>query len=184
MRPNNKKSHAVRSLLFLLCVGPSIAGLAAACGPKCTEVKSALAPEKVTGEDVGRVNKLVAKRKEAMAEAEQGDKAQNGLEKLKFSVTAYQLALEAQLRVIKISPKFEDSPLYSENRAVFDEMRCYFDGLVADGTGHVISDRVGRDIQQWSQKIGSILKSHGKLSPSELRDYFEEGIQSSDNKEE
>jgi hypothetical protein len=184
VRPNEKKSSAVRSLLFLLCAGASIAGLAAACGPKCTEVKSALAPESVTGEDVGRVNKLVAKRKDAIAEAEKGEQAQTGLEKLKFSVTAYELAIEAQLRVIKISPKFEDSPLYSENRALFDEMRCYFDGLVADGTGHVVSDRVGRDIQQWSQKVGSILKSHGRLSDSELRDYFEEGIQSSGKGEE
>jgi len=134
-----------------------------------------LSEEETAGEDVGRVNRLVAKRKEAMDEASQGGES-NSLSRLQFSVTAYELAIQTQLRIIKISPKQENSPMYSEHRKMFDEMRCFFDELVAEGTGHEIADPVGRDVQLWSKKIGDILKNQGRLSSYELRRFFEEGI--------
>lgn len=175
MRHAKKKCGNRRAVWAAVGAAAAIA-LLASCGPKCPEVKSALAEDEVTKEDVSRVNVLVEKRKEAMAEAEKGEGASVPVSKLKFSVTAYELAIEAQARVIHLSPNFDASDLWAANRALFDDMRCYFDGLVAEDAPLVISDSVGRDIQRWSQKIADLLKTQGKLSSYELRETFEKGI--------
>jgi hypothetical protein len=164
-----------RKGLLVAAVATVLMGIGA-CGPKCPDVKSALNEDQVASEDVGRVNKLVEKRKNAITEATRPEGSKEAMSALKFSVTAYELAIEAQLRVIKISPKFEGSSLYAENRATFDEMRCYFDKLVAEGSHLVVSEVIGRDIQKWSQRIKSLLQTKGRISDTELRQYFEEGI--------
>jgi hypothetical protein len=148
----------------------------AACIPKCQKLKAALDDVKITSEDVVRINSLVAKRKAAIAEAADGDQDTFSLEKLRFSVTGYELAVETMLRIIKISPKFDNSPLYKEYRKLFDAMRCDFDALAEDPETHKISDAEGSMIRAWSQRVGAILRNEGKLSHGELNGYLEEGI--------
>jgi hypothetical protein len=183
MRQTTKNDEVRLKLCAMLGTAVSIA-LLASCGPKCPEVKSSLGEDDVTKEDISRVNLLVAKRKEAMADAAAGENATVPISKLQFSVTAYELAIEAELRVIQISPKFEGSELWAKNRVLFDDMRCYFDGLVAADTPHVISDPVGRDIQQWSQKVAEILKTQGTVSDYDLREYLEKGMSEGSTDEE
>lgn len=160
----------------LLITGALVLALAAACGPKCPEVKAKFDDVQITTEDVARVNRLVEKRKAAIAEASAPGKGTFAIDRLRFSVTGYELAIETQLRVIKISPKFDNSPLYKEYRPLFDEMRCFFDTLVAEPEKHVLADAEGRDIRRWSERVGAVLRKEGRLGPGELAGYLEEGI--------
>jgi hypothetical protein len=155
----------------------------ASCASKCPKVKAALNPVQITGEDVARINRLVEKRKAAIADAAAQGHDTFSLDKLRFSVTGYELAVETQLRIVKISPKFDNSPLYEEYRAVFDAMRCDFDTLIEEPDEHTISDTEGRAIQRWSQRIRAILRKEGELSQGELNDYLEEGIRNDRDEE-
>ena len=158
--------------------------LSACAATKCPKAKAALDDVQTTGEDVVRINLLVDKRKAAMAEAAAGGHDTFDLEKMRFSVTGYKLAVETQLRIVRISPKFDDSPLYVEYRAVFDAMRCDFDALVVDPEDHSISGAEGSMIQRWSQRVSAILRKEGRLTVGELNDYLEEGIQNAPVEEE
>lgn len=149
--------------------------LAPACGPSCPEVKAALDEDEAMAGDVARVNALVDKRDSTMIEAGQGDHDQFHMQRLKFSVTAYELAVEIQVRIIKISPRYENSDLYEEQADLINEIRCELDELIAE-EGHEISDRVGRDIQARHKQLGSVLHKEGRVSDSELKKYLEEGI--------
>jgi len=162
-------------VIAVAVLAASIGGLAA-CTPKCPKLKAALDEVQTTSEDVVRINRLVEKRKAAIAEAAEGEHDTFSLEKLRFSVTGYELAVETQLRVVKISPKFDDSPLYKEYRSVFDAMRCDLDALAEEPERHKISDADGSLIRRWSQRIGAILRNEGKLTQGELNGYLEEGI--------
>jgi hypothetical protein len=162
-------------LVFVAALVAPLAGLWA-CTPKCPKAKAALDDVQITSEDVARINRLVDKRKAAMAEGAAGGLDTFSLEKLRFSVTGYELAVETQLRIVKISPKFDGSPLYTEYREVFDAMRCDFDALIEEPERHKISDAEGAMIQRWSQRVGAILRKEGQLSHGELNGYLEEGI--------
>jgi hypothetical protein len=169
--PRNARLIVVAAAVLVASVGGP-----AACTPKCQKLKAALDDVRVTSEDVARINSLVAKRKAAIAEAAESDQDTFSLEKLRFSVTGYELAVETQLRVVRISPKFDNSPLYKEYRDVFDAMRCDLDALAEDPERHKISNAEGNMIQAWSQRVGAILRNEGKLSHGELNGYLEEGI--------
>ena len=67
-----------------------------ACGPSCPEVKGALDEETIIGEDVARVNAFVEKRKAAIAEAKSGQVETFPMQRLKFSVTADEMAVWVQ----------------------------------------------------------------------------------------
>jgi hypothetical protein len=151
----------------------------AACGPSCPEVKASLDEEEAMAGDVARVNALVDKRDMAMAEAGQGDHDQFHLQRLKFSVTAFELAVELQLRIIKISPRYEDSDLYEQHMDLFNDIRCEIDDFVAMD-GHEVSDRIGRAIQERHKQVGALLRKEGQVSNSELQTYLSEGIGGSD----
>jgi hypothetical protein len=156
--------------------GVAFAAALSACGSKCPQAKSALDDVKVASEDVARVNRLVEKRKAAMAEVAAGGQGTLVIQNLRFSVTGYELAVENQLRLLKISPKFDNSPLYREYRGVFDAMRCDFDALVAEPEEHRLSDADGHAVQEWSKRLRAILRKEGQLSQGELKGYLEEGI--------
>jgi hypothetical protein len=169
--PRNARLIVVAAAVLAASIGGSVA-----CTPRCQKLKAALDDVRITSEDVARINSLVAKRKAAIAEAAEGEQDTFSLEKLQFSVTGYELAVETQLRVVKISPKFDNSPLYEEYRNVFDAMRCDLDALAEDPGRHKISNAEGSEIRAWSQRVGAILRNEGKLSPGELSGYLEEGI--------
>jgi hypothetical protein len=148
---------------------------AAGCGPSCPEVKAALDEDEAMAGDVARVNALVDKRESAVIEAGGGDHDQFEMQRLKFSVTAFELAIEIQVRIIKISPRYEDSDLYEQQAELINEIRCELDELIALD-GHEISDRLGRDIQALHKQLATLLRKEGQVSDSELKTYYEEGI--------
>jgi hypothetical protein len=176
MRKRAPSTRSARLVVIAVSMLAASIGGPAACAPKCPKIKAALDDVQITSEDVGRINAFVAKRKAAIAEAAAGDQDTFSMEKLRFSVTGYELAVETQLRVVKISPKFDDSPLYKEYRGVFDAMRCDFDALSEEPERHRISDADGSMIRAWSQRVGAILRSEGRLTSGELNGYLEEGI--------
>jgi len=149
--------------------------LFSACGPKCPETKLALDEETATSEDVARVNAFVKKRKEAIKEAETGPSDTFRLRRLKFSVTAYEQAIETQARIIKISPNFDNSPKYKKHRDIISEIRCFYD-QVAEDLDYVVSDGDGKQIRQYHDLISNILRKDGELMKPELQDYIDQGI--------
>jgi hypothetical protein len=152
----------------------ALVGLLLGCGPSCPEVKAALdATAAITG-DVTRVNELVGKRKAAVAEAERGGGTFQ-MQRLKFSVTAFELAIATQARIIKASPRFEDAPSYRENAEAINGFRCYLDKLLARD-GHLVSDGVGETLRAYKAELERLLDRDGTVSPAELRAYYEEGI--------
>lgn len=146
----------------------------AGCGPTCPEAKASLDQDTLTSEDVARVNAFVEKRKSAMAEAETAEETLR-LNRLKFSVTAYEQAIETQARIIKISPSFEDEDAYDENKDLILEFRCFMDEVAQD-IDYTISDGVGKEIQRYHDLFDKLLRKSGELAKSELREYIEEGI--------
>jgi hypothetical protein len=145
------------------------------CGPTCPEIKMSLDEKTATSEDVARINALVKKRKAAIAEAEAVTSNTFELKRLKFSVTAYEKAIETQARVIKISPSFGGSDKYEENIELISELRCFLD-RVAENPDYAVSDRTGREIQRLHDMTANILRKDGALTKRELREYIEEGI--------
>ena len=159
----------------LLLLTSIFVSLSAGCGPSCPEVKASLDEDEAMAGDVARVNALVSKREDVMIEAGEGDHDQFHMQRLKFSVTAYELAVEIQVRIIKISPRYEDSDLYDEHAELINEIRCELDELLAED-GHEVSDRVGRDLQARHKQLGAILRKEGEVSQSEMNTYLEDGI--------
>ncbi len=152
-----------------------IVALFLACGPTCPEIKGALDEEAIIGEDVARVNALVEKRKAAIAEAKSGQIETFPLQRLKFSVTAWEMAVWVQARIIKISPRFEDSPKYVEYASIINKIRCYLDKLVADPE-HTVSDVTGKKLQAHKTRIDTLFRREGTITKSEFASYLEEGI--------
>lgn len=172
----------MRTKLNAITAAAAILGFAIlpACGPSCPEVKAALDEDEAMAGDVARVNALVDKRDGAMAEAGQGEHDQFHMQRLKFSVTAFELAVEIQVRIIKISPRYENSDLYEQHADFINEIRCEIDELIATD-GHEVSDRVGKAIQARHKQLGSLLRKEGQISGSELDTYLSEGIGGSDD---
>ncbi len=156
-----------------------IAVLFFACGPTCPEVKGALDDETIIGEDVARVNALVEKRKAAIAEASSGQMETFPLQRLQFSVTAYEMAVWVQVRIIKISPKFEDSSVYKKYASIINQIRCDLDKVLEDPE-HTVSDVTGRDLQRHKTRIDTMLRREGALTKTEFSSYLEDGIVSED----
>lgn len=172
--PRTETAPPIRPRARLLaCLATAV--VAAACGPTCLETVSALDESAALAGDVARVNELVERRRAAMEDAEGGDHDAFAMQRLKFSVTAFELAAEAQLRVIKASPKYEDAGVYEEQRALVDELRCAVEELLEDD-GHLVSDSDGRRLQRLHARLDRAFRDAGTLTRSELRGYLADGI--------
>ncbi len=156
-----------------------IAVLFFCCGPTCPEVKSALDDEAIIGEDVARVNAFVEKRKAAIVEAGSGQVETFPLQRLQFSVTAYEMAVWVQVRIIKVSPKFEDSSAYKEYASIINQIRCDLDKVLEDPE-HTVSDVTGRNLRRYKKRVDTLFRREGTLTKTEFASYLEEGIVSED----
>jgi hypothetical protein len=163
--------------ILLICIALAVLGSVSftSCGPSCPEVKAALDEEEAMAGDVARINALVDKRLATIAEAEQGGHDNFYMQRLKFSVTAYELAVKLQVRIIKISPRYEDSELYGEHANTINEIRCDLDDIVAKD-GHTVGDADGSMLQKHYARLSALLRKAGDISGSELKTYLEEGI--------
>ena len=148
-----------------------------ACGPKCPEIKSAMSQEEIENDDTARINGLVKRRKAVIAEAEKGQQPSLTMERFRFSVTAYEQAIELQLR---ISELMGTSAQYAQHSKELTDMRCTLDAIIEqrnleDGDV-VLSDREGRDIQQLAARLGELFGGEGKIRAQDLKTYYEQGI--------
>jgi len=155
------------SVFFLLLLG---------CGPACPDIKVALDVSAALADDAARLNEMVSRRKAAAGEAEQGGKGTFHIERVRFSVTAWELAIETQARIIKASPRFEDAESYGEGAETINRFRCYLDRLLAR-EGHLINDGTGKTLRAHKVEIDDLLDRDGAVTPSELRGYLENGIE-------
>ena len=114
-----------------------------------------------------------------IAEASSGQMETFPLQRLKFSVTAYEMAVWVQARIIKISPRFEDSPAYKDYASIINKIRCDLDKVLEDPE-HTVSDVTGRKLQGHKTRIDSLLRREGNLTKTEFSSYLEEGIVSED----
>ncbi len=148
-----------------------------ACGPKCPEVKSAMSESELTDDDATRVNEFVTRRKALMEEAREGEKSSFELERLKFSVTAYEMAIQLQLRIIELA---STSELYEANIDEITDTRCLLDEVLEEKVvkkdDYSITDGVGKEIQQKHALFRKLFGKDGEVSGYELKQYFEKGI--------
>ncbi|MFO8070661.1 MAG: hypothetical protein R6V85_02190 [Polyangia bacterium] len=146
------------------------------CGPTCPEIKAGLDDEQLMAGDVARVNELVERRRSAVEEAERGDHDSFAMRRLEFSVTAWEMAIETQVRIIKASPRYENLDVYQEQRELIDGIRCRLDELLASGK-HLVKDAMGREVQRGHDAIAKLFKRECEVPGSELKTYYDEGIQ-------
>jgi hypothetical protein len=166
------------SLLHSSALVAAIAALATfaiGCGPSCPEVMTSKTDKEVMAGDVARINEFVARRKAAMAEAEKGGHDTFTMERLKFSVTACELAIQVELRIVKLSPTHESSELYGDNLALINEVRCGLDKLLEED-GYLFSDGAGDEIQTYHAQFLKVFRGEGEFSDSELKTYYSQGI--------
>jgi hypothetical protein len=146
-----------------------------ACGPSCPEIKASLGADETMSEDVARVNALVHKRKDAIAEASSGGLDSFKLARLKFSVTAYEKAIETQVIIIKLSPSYNDSKLYEELAPMIADIRCALDSM-AQAPEHTVSDKAGKIVGQYASRMDLMAGKECAVTSAERTDYFENGI--------
>ncbi len=146
------------------------------CGPSCPEVKSSLAEADMAAEDAYRVNQLVSRRKMAMEQGRSETIDQFKLDSVKFSVTAFELAIQLQLRIIMISPEGTDpSDLYEEQLSLINEVRCELDDLIAKKT-FIVSQMNGSKIRDYHDQFKKVFRKTGELSSTAYERYYENGI--------
>ncbi|MCP4604097.1 MAG: hypothetical protein GY847_26840 [Proteobacteria bacterium] len=153
-----------------------------ACGPKCPEAKSALSESELTNDDATRLNEFVERRKTLMDQGRTGENSTFEIERLKFSVTAYELAIQLQLRIIGLA---ESSSLYRTNIDEINETRCFLDEIIEGKIvknivkkGDVtVSDSTGKKIREKHALFKQLFNKEGEFSGYELKQYYQKGIE-------
>lgn len=162
-----------------------VAMMQTACGPSCPEAKSAMKEKKLISDDSARIDKLVERRKAVIEKAQAGESDAFEMERLKFSVTAYELAIEIQLMIFKISPGgSEPSALYGRNIKEINETRCFLDELVGKNLLRMkrlqVSDPVGKEIQERYDRLQTLFQGEADIPKIALKKYFEQGMNNPD----
>ena len=160
--------------------------LQTACGPSCPEINSSKEEKDLMTDDSSRVNKLVERRKALIEKAKSGEVDKYKMERIKFSVTAYELAIEMQLMIVKISPNgTAPNNLYNRNIDEIDETRCFLDDVLKGNVLKMerleISDSLGKKIQERYQRLSRLFQGEANLPVSALKKYFENGMNGSQN---
>ena len=173
-----KEAIMMKKKLFRTnCLLPlSILFLLSSCGPSCPEAKSALDDSQIMSEDVARVNRLVSKRNSVIAQAGAGNLPTQTLERIQFTALALEQAVKLQVRIIKLSPRYEKSPLYTGQAPLINNIRCYFDRLL-DSKMVFIARAQARKIHRFKRKFTRVAGTEGALNLYEIKKYLKQGIQ-------
>ena len=157
------------------------------CGPNCQKLLSTKKPEDIAKEDTARINGLVERRKAAMETAKDGN--QYVIEDAKQTVTACEMAVEFQYRIIKLQE--EGNPIIEKNIGKINEARCFLDDvleskgkLIGTGKGALISGSNARKIRAYHEELGGIFGIEGTVSERRLVTIYEEGLKIDKAKEE
>jgi hypothetical protein len=148
-------SHRTIAVLVFSLLGFVIS---MACGPKCIEVLSKKTPDVMARDDVLRVNAYVDARKAAIAAAKEGNVYD--VEKAKFTVTACELAIQSQMRIIALAEL--GGALYDDNLKELNEIRCLLDEILQK-KGKVVGLKIGKGVFIKKSKGQEILDAHAVL---------------------
>ena len=151
------------------------------CGPKCPEVKTAMSDKELKDDDASRVNKMVDRRKKLMEKAESQQLATFDLERLQFSVTAYEMAIQLQLRIIELAAGGES---YAQNLAEINDTRCMMDDILQakllKPDDYTLNDTTGKKIQEKYNLFKSLFGKEGEIPVYELESYYDNGLGKAD----
>jgi hypothetical protein len=171
-------SHKTIVVLVLSLIGVVIS---VACGPKCMVVLSKKTPDVMARDDVLRVNAYVDARKAAIAAAKKG--SAYDVEKAKFTVTACELAVQIQMRIIALAEA--GGALYDDNLKELNEARCLLDEIL-EKKGKVVGLKIGKGVFIKKGKGQEILDVHtaleekfgekGRARDRELETIYENGL--------
>jgi len=167
------RRHTILYATFLgLFLSTSIA-----CGPSCPKVKSAMNDKQLANDDASRVNEFVERRKTLMDQARGGDVDPFTLQRIKFSVTAYELAIQIQVRIIELAAS---SDMYKTNIDEINATRCLLDDVLKERLINkedvTVSDTTGREIQERHVLFKQIFGKEGEASKYDLEQYYKSGI--------
>lgn len=147
------------------------------CGSRCIEMKSTLSKEEVAEEDAARVNEFVARRKAIMADATNKDYTSIEIERFQFSVTAYEQAIQIQLRIIELAAS---SDLYDAHIEDITAARCLLEDILRakllKKEDITLSDKQGKSIADRYALFKQIFEDEGQPSKYSLKEYYENGI--------
>jgi hypothetical protein len=156
--------------------------VAVACGPKCPEVLSKKTPDVMARDDALRVNAYVEARKAAIAEAKEGNALD--VEKAQFTVTACELAIQIQMRIIALAE--EGGALYDDNLKELNDTRCFLDEIL-EKRGKVVGLKIGKGVyikqgkgQEIQDTHAAMEEKYGKIGrprQRELEDVYEKGME-------
>ncbi len=144
-----------------------------ACAGKCPETMSKMTKEQLVGDDAMRTNALVERRQTLMDNAEES----TNIERTKFSVTAYEQAIQVQVRIVNLA---ESSGAYDENIGAITDARCLLEKVlkatVLGGGEGFVSNGHARDIHSIYADFKKRFKGEGAPSKYDLKDVFENGV--------
>ena len=168
-----------RTTLFFAIVA-LIGSVLAACGSKCPKAMAAKSGKVLARKDAERINSFVERRKGAIKIAKSG--SEFDVEKAKFTVTACELAIKLQLRIINLSK--EETEAYDANADKINETRCLFDKVLEKkgksmlfvGKGGFINRTDASKIQDEYAHYQQLLGELGDPRNSQVKEVFENGI--------
>lgn len=165
-----------RGAAILISLFLSNAIISMGCGPKCPEVKSAMPENELKNDDIGRVNKLVERRKKLIQSAESEQLPSFDVERLRFSVTAYEMAIQMQLRIIELSAS---SDAYGQNLEEIHKTRCLIDDVLEakllKPDDVTLTDTAGKRIQERFTLFEGLFSKEGEIPQHKLELYYEKG---------
>jgi hypothetical protein len=159
-------------IITLLVIGISTSS----CGPKCPEIKTAMSQSESEYDDALRINKLVEKRKLAIKETETGGLHSSVIKRIQFSVTAYELAINSQMRIVALAEL--GHKLYDENIEIINETRCMLDKILeADDDQFEIKTNDGSDIQKRHAALEKIFRRECEVQKNEFKSVLKKGVE-------
>lgn len=164
------------ALLWVWAVGMvSVASMNTSCGPSCADTLRTYSEFDLYNSDVSRVNRLVTLRKMAMDDAENETSSPLRLERIKFSVTAIELAIEIQVQAMILSSEHAEDETVAKMGGRFTEIRCLVEEYAAQEE-YDVSDSRGKTLLDTKQELKSAFGKTGLPSRRNLERIFAKGL--------
>jgi len=163
----------------ILCLLPFFT----ACGPSCPETLDTYSELELHNSDIMRVNRLVLLRKAAMEEIESTQSDPFRVRRLRFSVTAFEIAMETQVRIIILTSEYSDRDEVVNNSTRLAEVRCIIEEI-ASKENYEVKDSEGLELQKIKKEMQ---KTYGRMARPRkrtLKKVFAKGLEPVEIKEE
>jgi len=163
----------------ILCLMPFFT----ACRPSCPETLDTYSGLELHNSDIMRVNRLVLLRKAAMEEIESTQNDPFRVRRLKFSVTAFEIAIETQVCIIILTTEYSDRDEVVNNSSRLSEVRCIIEEIASKEDCEV-KDSEGLELQKTKKEMQ---KTYGRMARPRkrtLKKVFAKGLEPVEIKEE